>query len=162
MNARKDEKLELTGFSDWDWAGNIDSTSGYCFKLSNNSCAISWSRNMQNWISNSTAEVELNALVEASKEAKHSVKLLREMNLETQQPVNAFRDNQAFIALINNSETEDKILCIKIALGSEFSRKSVVIAILRVYRSMPVETLTKSIAKDQSITFRHVLLGTNT
>ena len=41
---RKSEKLELTGFSESDWAGNIDnrkSTSGFCFKLNNSSGAIS-------------------------------------------------------------------------------------------------------------------------
>ena len=44
MVFRKSEKLELTGFSDSDWAGNIDnrkSKSGFCFKLNNGSGAIS-------------------------------------------------------------------------------------------------------------------------
>ena len=50
MVFRKSEKLELTGFSDSDWAGNIDnrkSTSGFCFKLNNSSGAISWASKFQ-------------------------------------------------------------------------------------------------------------------
>ena len=45
MGFRKSEKLELTGFSDSGWAGNIDNrkiTRDFCFKLKNNSVAISW------------------------------------------------------------------------------------------------------------------------
>ena len=54
----KSEKLKLTGFSDSDWAGNIDnriSTSGFCFKLNNSSGAIK----LQKCVSTSTAEAEL-------------------------------------------------------------------------------------------------------
>ena len=79
----KCEKLELTGFSDTDWAGNIDnrkSTSGFCFKLNNSSGAISWASQLQSCVSTSTAE--LNAVVEASKEAIHLANLLREFDLE--------------------------------------------------------------------------------
>ena len=91
MVFRKSEKLELTGFSDSDWAGNIDnrkSTSGFCFKLNNSSGAISWASKLQKCVSTSTAEAELNAVVEASKEAVHLVNLLRELDLEIQRPVN--------------------------------------------------------------------------
>ena len=83
MVFRKSEKLELTGFSDSDWAGNIDnrkSTSGFCFKLNNSSGAISWASKLQKCVSTSTAEAELNAVVEASKEAVHLVNLLRELD----------------------------------------------------------------------------------
>ena len=71
---RKSEKLELTGFSDSDWAGNTDnsrSTSGYCFKLNKSSGAISWASKLQKCESTSTAEAEFNAVVEVSKESVH-------------------------------------------------------------------------------------------
>ena len=74
MFFRKSEELELRGFSDSDWASIIDnrkSTSGFCFKLNNSSGAISWANKLQKCVSTSTAEFELNAVVEASKEAKH-------------------------------------------------------------------------------------------
>ena len=84
MVFRKSENLELTGFSDSDWAGNIDnrkSASGFCFKLNNSSGAISWASNLQKCVSTSTAEAELNTVVEASNEAVHLVNLLRELDL---------------------------------------------------------------------------------
>ena len=59
MIFRKREKLELTGFSDSDWIGNIDnsqSTSGYCSKLNNSSGKISWSNKLQKCVFTSTAE----------------------------------------------------------------------------------------------------------
>ena len=64
---KKSEKLELTGVSDSDWAGNIDnreSTSGFCFKLKNSSGAISWASKLRKCVSTSTAEAELNAVVD--------------------------------------------------------------------------------------------------
>ena len=111
MVFRKSEKLELTGLSDSDWAGNIGnrkSTSGFCFKLNNCSGAISWASKLQKGVSTSTAEVELTAVDEASKEAVHLVNLLRKLDLEIQQPVNVFVDNQACIALSKNSMNHGK------------------------------------------------------
>ena len=55
----KDTNISLAGFSDADWAGNVDdrkSTSGGCFYLGNN--MVSWYSKKQNSISLSTAEAE--------------------------------------------------------------------------------------------------------
>ena len=103
MVFRKSEKLELTRFSDSDLAGNIEnrkSTSGFCFKLNKRSGAISWARKLQKCVSTSTAEAELNAVVEASNESVHLVNLLRELDLKIQQPLNVFVDNQTCTAPI--------------------------------------------------------------
>ena len=111
MVFRKSEKLELTGFSDSDWPGNMDnrkSTSGFCFKLNNSSGAISWASKLQKCLSTSTAEAEPNAVVEASKKAVHLLNLLQELDLEIQQPVNVFVDNQACIAPSKNSMNHGK------------------------------------------------------
>ena len=109
MIFRKSEKLELTGFSDSDWAGNIDnrrSTGGYCFKPNKvqvQSVGLVGSKS----VSTSTAAAELNAVVEASR-AVHLVNLLRELDLEIHQPVNVFVHNQACIALSKNSMNHGK------------------------------------------------------
>ena len=86
---RKSEKLELRGLPDPNWAGNIDnrkSTSGHCFKLNKSSGAISWAGKLQKYVSTSTAEAELNPVVEASREAVQLANLLREISFEIQQP----------------------------------------------------------------------------
>ena len=96
MIFRKIGKLELTGFSDSDWAGDVEnrrSTSGYCFKLNKTSGAISWASKLQKCAFTSTAEAELNAVVEASKETVHLANFLGELDLEIQQPGNVFVDN---------------------------------------------------------------------
>ncbi|KAK6149616.1 hypothetical protein DH2020_017141 [Rehmannia glutinosa] len=58
-----DTNTNLAGFSDADWAGDVDdrkSTTGGCFYLGNN--LVSWYNKKQNCISLSTAESEYIAL----------------------------------------------------------------------------------------------------
>ena len=87
---RKCDKLDLKGFLDSDWAGDLDSRkSGYCFKLDNSSGAISCSVKLQKYVSTSTAE--LNAVVEASKEVVQLANLSKEMNIDFEQPLLMFR-----------------------------------------------------------------------
>ena len=167
MIFRKSEKLELTGFSDSDWAGNIDnrkSTSGFCFKLNNCSGAISWASKLQNRVSTSTAEAEFNAVVEASKEAVHLVNLLRELDLEIQQSVNVFVDNQACIALSKNSMNHGKTK--HFSLKVHFVRNLVQSRLLELNYlptdRMPADTLTIALGRTKVSLFRDVLLGTNT
>ncbi|XP_073039009.1 uncharacterized protein [Primulina eburnea] len=55
----KETNTDLVGFSDDDWAGNLDdrkSTTGGCFYLGNN--LVSWYSRKQNYVSLSTAESE--------------------------------------------------------------------------------------------------------
>ena len=74
LTFREIQNLDLLNFSDADWAGNIDnrrSTSGFCFKLSESSGAVSWGCKAQKTVATSTAEAEFNSVVEASKKAIH-------------------------------------------------------------------------------------------
>lgn len=64
------DKLELIGYTDADWAGNITdrkSIGGYCFYL--NKCLISHMSKKQRTVALSTAESETHAATEATKEA---------------------------------------------------------------------------------------------
>ena len=155
----KTEKLELSGFSDPDWAGNIDnrkSTNGFCFKLNNGSGAISWASRLQKSVSTSTAEAERNAVVKASKEAVHLVNLLRELVLEIQQPVNVFVDNQACNTLGQNSMIHGKTK--HYALKVHFVRNLVESRLLELNYlptdRMPAGTLTKALGKTKVSLFR--------
>ena len=67
---RKSEKLELTGFSDADWAGKLDdrkSSSGFCFFPNSESGAIGWSTKLQTTVATPTAEAEAMSLFAASR-----------------------------------------------------------------------------------------------
>ena len=60
----------ITGFTDSDWAGDIDtrkSTSGYVFTLYGG--AVSWKSTRQNVVATSSTEAEYIACSNAAKEA---------------------------------------------------------------------------------------------
>ena len=62
--------VELTGYSDADWAGNLDdrkSTSGYAFNKG--TWVVSWSSKKQPTVSLSSTKVEYKALCNATCEA---------------------------------------------------------------------------------------------
>ena len=148
---RKCDKLDLKDFSDSDWAGNLDSrkiTSGYCFKLDSSSGAISWASKLQKCVSTSTAE-------ETSKKAVHLANLLKEMNMDVEQPLQVFGDNQAFIALSKNSMNHGKTK--HLALKAHFIRNLVETRLLELNYlptdRMPADTLTKALGENKSFTF---------
>ena len=61
--------MKLTGYSDADWAGDINnrrSTTGYIIML--NGGAIAWRSHLQPTVALSTMEAEYMALTEATKE----------------------------------------------------------------------------------------------
>jgi hypothetical protein len=67
--SRLDKVLDIHGFVDAEWAGDLDrrrSTSGYVFNLFGG--AISWMRKIQVVVALSTTEVEYIATTHASKE----------------------------------------------------------------------------------------------
>ena len=65
-----DMQLELSGYSDSDWATSTDrrSTTGYCFSLNPSSAPISWKSKKQETVALSTCEAEYMALTAATQE----------------------------------------------------------------------------------------------
>ena len=59
---------------------NGKGTSGFCFKLQNSSRAFSRDIKLQNCVYTSTAEAELNAEIEKSKEVVHLADLIPEID----------------------------------------------------------------------------------
>ena len=103
--------MNLVSYSDADWAGNIDnrrSTSGYCFKLSDNSGVFSWSNRLQRCVSTSTAEAEHNGVVETVKEGIHLQCILSDLGIICNRLLEVFVDNQACIALSKHSMNHGK------------------------------------------------------
>ncbi|KAF1318440.1 Gag-pol polyprotein, partial [Globisporangium splendens] len=97
---------ELIGYSDADWAGDIDSrrsTSGYALIL-NGGC-ISWRSKKQRSVALSSTEAEYMALSEATQEAVWLKGILCEPGEHSSdRPVKVFEDNQGSIALAKNPE----------------------------------------------------------
>lgn len=94
---------ECVGFSDADWAGDVNdrkSTSGYLFQMCGG--AISWRSKKQPCVALSTAEAEYIALSSAVQEALWIKQLLLDMKEDTKTPITMYEDNQAAINMTKN------------------------------------------------------------
>ena len=93
----------LTGYSDANWAGDLDdrkSTSGYVFTM--NGAAISWLSKKQNCVALSTAEAEYMAISMAAEESVWLERLLSEMNEKSDELIFIYEDNQSTIFMAMN------------------------------------------------------------
>ena len=97
----------LTGYTDADWAGDMQtrrSTSGFLFNIG--SGAISWSSKRQPTVSLSTCEAEYIAETQATKEAIWLRSLLSQLLIDEEESSATiiFGDNQGAIALAKNPQ----------------------------------------------------------
>lgn len=95
----------IEGFSDADWAGDLNdrkSTSGYVFMMSG--AAISWNSKKQTCVALSTAEAEYIALSKASQESIWLRRLLADMGEKQPNATIINEDNQSAIAMTKNPQ----------------------------------------------------------
>lgn len=93
--------VELCGYSDSDFAGDVDnrkSTSGYIYTY--NGGAVTWSSKLQDTVALSTTEAEYIGLCNAIKEGMWLRQLYRDIGYDMGAPTVVCGDNQASIALI--------------------------------------------------------------
>ena len=93
----------LTGYSDADWAGDLDdrhSTSGNLFIMAG--ATISWTSKKQATVALSTAEAEYIALNTATQEAIWLQRLLADLSDIQYKPTIIMGDNQGSIAIARN------------------------------------------------------------
>jgi hypothetical protein len=98
-----EEKLQVSGYADADYAGCIDSrrsTSG-CVTLLGGNC-ISWKSKRQPSVALSTCEAEYMALCESVKEVIWLRMLMEELGLSQVYPSKILEDNQGCIKLAEN------------------------------------------------------------
>ena len=101
--------LDLVGFSDADWAGDINtrrSTSGYAFQLGNST--VSWSSRKQHTVAKSSTEAEYVALSTATQEGIWLRRLLSCLKLDMNSPTVIYEDNQGAIDLSKNPKHHDR------------------------------------------------------
>lgn len=95
----------ITGYTDADWAGDVDdrkSTSGYIFSLSGG--AVSWRSQKQKCIALSSAEAEYVAMTSAAQESVWLRQLMSELTDSSEEPIMIYEDNQAAIAMTKNPQ----------------------------------------------------------
>lgn len=98
-------ELELIGYTDSDFAGDIDtrrSTSGFIFELADG--PVTWSSQRQRMVTLSTTEAEYVAASLATREALWLRQLLNDVGLTCKGPTTLKVDNQSAIRLVKNSE----------------------------------------------------------
>ena len=97
------EDNELHGFSDADWAGDLNtrrSTSGYVFRLGNST--ITWSSRRQATVAKSSTEAEYVALSAAAQEVIWLRRLVTSLGIRSDTPTKIYEDNQSAIDIAKN------------------------------------------------------------
>ncbi|XP_057990290.1 secreted RxLR effector protein 161-like [Hevea brasiliensis] len=100
---KKGEQSDLIGFSNSDYAGDVDdrkSISGYVFMLS--SGAVSWSSKKQPIVTLSTTEAEFVAATACAFQAIWLQKILNELHFRKEGPTAIYCDNSSSIKLSQN------------------------------------------------------------
>ncbi len=155
----KKEK-SLTGYSDADWAGDVNdrrSTSGYCFMLSG--AAISWKSRKQSCVALSTAEAEYVALASATQEATWIRRLLVDLKYCGSEPTVIFEDNQSAICIGQNPQYHSKTKHIDIKyhfVRQQLSNKTIALQYCST-NDMIADVFTKSLSFDKFVRMRESL-----
>ncbi|KAM1172663.1 hypothetical protein ACFX2G_023223 [Malus domestica] len=100
---KKDESNELVGFSDSDYAGDLEdkkSTSGHVFMLS--SRVVSWYSKKQQVVTLSTTEAEFIAAASCACQAVWLRRILEELHCIQKKPTLIYCDNNSTIKLSKN------------------------------------------------------------
>lgn len=146
--------LKLCGYSDADFAGDLDtrkSTTGYAFCI--NKALVTWSSQRQKIVTLSATEAEYVAAATACKEAIWLRQLLTDPELLTDKHVDLSVDNQSTIRLIHNPEFHQRTKHIDIRL--HFIREKVENKIIKIKNVPPNKQLsdifTKSLPKNRLI-----------
>jgi hypothetical protein len=142
----------LIGFSDADWAGNLDtrrSTTGYVVMLNNG--AVAWRSQRQPTVALSTMEAEYMALTEATKELVWMRGFLKELGYESNDPTNLFTDNQSALALSKNpvSHARAKHIDIRHHFVRDAIQDNVVWVQHIPTEDMTADSLTKALGREK-------------
>ena len=149
---RKGSSSSCVGFSDADWAGDINdrrSTSGYLFQLSG--AAVSWRSKKQSCVALSTAEAEYMALASTAQEAIWMRRLTSDLKNGPTTGTVIFEDNRSAICMAQNPQFHGRTK--HIAIKFHFIREQVKNGNIELKhcetKEMVADMLTKGLYRDQ-------------
>jgi hypothetical protein len=150
---------KLIGYSDSDYAGDIEdrkSTGGYVFMLDG---AISWMSKKQSSVAQSTMEAEYYALAEAVKEAIWLRNLSKEMDYEQEEATLIYEDNQGTIKFTSNSiePGRTKHIDVRYHFVRDNREKNIVKFEYKDTKNMIADILTKGLPKEQFVKLRTMM-----
>jgi len=147
------------GYSDSDWAGDLDdrkSTSGYLFQISG--AAVSWRSKKQTCVALSTAEAEYMALAGAAQEAIWMRQLSSELKNGPTEATTIFEDNQSAICMAKNPQFHGRAKHIGIKyhfIREQVSSGTVDLKYCRT-DEMIADMLTKGLSRDRLTKLRNM------
>jgi hypothetical protein len=148
----QNESAVCVGFSDADWAGDINdrkSTSGYLFQMSGG--AVTWKSQKQSCVALSTAEAEYIALSSATQESVWLRNLTSELGSPAETPTTIYEDNQSAIAMTKNPQFHGRAKHIDIKY--HFIRENVNNGIIKLEycptEEMTADIFTKGLSREQ-------------
>lgn len=149
-NNRSDDSIELIGYCDADWAGNVDdrrSTTGFVIKINN--CVVHWGSKKQDTVSLSSAEAEYMSICSTVTELKWFTSLLNELQVLTNPTPILYCDNQSAIAISQNDKFHNRTKHIDIRhhfIRDAIKNKEVELKWIES-KEQDADILTKSLAK---------------
>eukprot|EP00731_Ephydatia_muelleri_P036346 Em0239g7a len=158
LKFEKTADSSIIGFSDADWAGDLDnrhSTSGNLFVMSGG--AISWLSKKQPVVALSTTEAEYVALGAATQEVVWLRRLLSDIKASPKMPTIISEDNQGTIAIARNPvyHARTKHIDIKYHYVREALMDGVIDLVYCPTQQMTADILTKPLSRDRFETLRH-------
>ncbi|KAH9722711.1 Disease resistance-like protein DSC1 [Citrus sinensis] len=145
-------KMEITGFTDADWACDIDdrkSIGAYCIYFGNN--LVSWSSKKQSVVTRSSAESEYKALASASAEIAWIQSLFSELNIRCISAPVIWCDNMSATKLAKNPVYHSRTKHIE--LNMHFVRDKVLAEELEIHFIRSEEQIADVLTKP--LTFIH-------
>ena len=144
--------MKLIGFSDADWAGDLDSrrsTTGYLFKFGD--FPVCWKSKRQPTVALSTAEAEYMSLASAAQTAIWFRQLLADLGFPQEEATVIYEDNQGCIAMAKNPVSHERTKHIDIKY--HFVRELVSTDVIKIEylqtEDMEADILTKSMPRDR-------------
>ena len=160
VHGTKEKVTDFIGYSDADWAGDLDdrrSTSGYLFKLSG--VAVSWRSKKQSCVELSTAEAEYMALASAAQEAVWMQSLQNYLNEASVKSTFIYEDNQSTICIAKNPQYHGRTKHIDIKfhyIHEQVEKKAIQLEYCES-KNMVTDMLTKALLSSQFVKHREML-----
>ena len=160
FDGSKEDQVQLKGFVDADWGGNLNggkSQSGYLFSICGG--IVSWGSKKQTTVALSSTEAEYIAASLATQEAIWLCSLLADLKFVQGKPTIIFEDNQGAVALSKNPRYHARTKHVNIKhhfIRDKFESGEIILTYCST-NDMIADMLTKALPRTMFETFRTFL-----